>query len=431
MNRIMAFAAASLLAAASGAAAQTAPAVTLEEARRRAEQVNPAAVAARAQVETGLWERRSAITDLFTPHVDADLSYTRFSDPFFNFGTGEISPSATSAALRASYSLLGLGKIAELKRARASLASAESGENAARYRAALETDAAYFSVLADGERVQVAQARLERAQEQFTMARVRVQAGEAIATDSLQLLLELNRAQLGVLRADSALAVSQLRLGRQIGLEGPAMAQPLDTAALPPLPMTEAEAIAELRARGPEVEAARAAERRAGAAVGVARAGYWPSLQLQATTGAYDAEFFPSALKRSQLAVTLSLPVWNGGGRELAVARARAEQEVAEAERADVERSAAEAMSRAVHGYNTARAATELAKVGVLVAAETYRVQGARYREGATTILDLLEAQVALGEAEAELVQSRYAARLALAQIEMLLGRRILNPSND
>jgi outer membrane protein TolC len=61
----------------------------------------------------------------------------------------------------------------------------------------------------------------------------------------------------------------------------------------------------------------------------------------------------------------------------------------------------------------------------VTAATETYRVQRARYGEGATTILDLLEAQVSLSEAEAALVQSRFAARLALSQIEALLGRRV------
>jgi outer membrane protein, multidrug efflux system len=433
MNRLTlrAAAAAALclnLIAVADAAAQTpgdVPVVTLDEARRRAQQVNPVAAAARAQVETGVWERRSALTDLFTPHLDAGVSYTRFSDPFFNFGTGNISPSATSATLQASYSLPGMGKIAELRRARASLESAESGENAAMYRTALATDAAYFAVLADRELTHVAQARLERAQEQFAMARVRVQAGEAIATDSLQLLLEVNRARLALLRTDSALSVSMLRLGRQIGMDGAAMAEPLDTTAPPPLQITQEKAVHELRTRGPEIEAARAAERRAHAALGVARAAYWPSLQVVATTGAYDAELFPSALKRTQVALAVSLPIWNGGSRELALAHARAERDVAAADRADRERAAAEAMARSYHGYNTARAAVELATVGVAVAAETYRVQGARYREGATTILDLLEAQVALGEAEAELVQSRHAARLAVSQIEMLLGRRI------
>jgi outer membrane protein TolC len=143
------------------------------------------------------------------------------------------------------------------------------------------------------------------------------------------------------------------------------------------------------------------------------------------TTGAYDSELFPSALKRTQFAVTVSVPIWDGGRRELMVAQARAVRDAARAEREDRERAAAEIMAEAYHGYETARAGTELAEVGLTVAAENYRVQRARYREGATTILDLLEAQVALSEAEAGLVQARYATRLALAQIEALLGRRI------
>jgi len=101
------------------------------------------------------------------------------------------------------------------------------------------------------------------------------------------------------------------------------------------------------------------------------------------------------------------------------------QRDVTRAEREARERAAGEVMARAYNGYETARAGIELAEAGVAVSTETYRVQGARYREGATTILDLLEAQVALGEAEAALVQSRYAARLALAEVEALLGRRL------
>lgn len=73
----------------------------------------------------------------------------------------------------------------------------------------------------------------------------------------------------------------------------------------------------------------------------------------------------------------------------------------------------------------TARASIDLAKVGVTVAKENYRVQSVRYAEGAGTILDLLESQVALSEAEASLVQSTYATHLALARLESLLGRRV------
>jgi len=54
-------------------------------------------------------------------------------------------------------------------------------------------------------------------------------------------------------------------------------------------------------------------------------------------------------------------------------------------------------------------------------------VQQARYRAGASTILDLLDAQAGLTEAQAEVVQARYAARLALAGLEAILGRRLFS----
>lgn len=411
------------------AAGGAVPVVTLAEARRRAASVAPDAVAARSQVETAAWERRTALGNLLTPHLTAGGSYTHFSDPFFNFGTGAISPNATSATLEARYTLLGAGRIGNWRSARASLESAEALETAQRFRTALATDAAYFAVLADRELARVAAERLRRASEQFGIARNRVMAGDAISSDSLQLLLELNGARLAVLRSDSAVATSRLRLGRRIGLAGPVEASSADTAVPPPLPLTEAEATAEMLARGPEVEASRAGERRASAALAAERERYLPEVTLGATTGAYDSELFPSALRRSQLAVVVSLPIWNGGERELSVARARAEHDVARATRADWERSAGELIAESYHGYQTSHAAIDLARVGLVVATENYRVQQARYKEGATTILDLLEAQVALNEAESALIQARYGTRLALAQIEALLGRRIFDAS--
>ena len=58
-------------------------------------------------------------------------------------------------------------------------------------------------------------------------------------------------------------------------------------------------------------------------------------------------------------------------------------------------------------------------------------MQRARYGEGATTILELLEAQVALSEAEAALIQARFSSRLALSQIEALLGRRVFETTGN
>jgi multidrug efflux system outer membrane protein len=418
-----------LIAVPSIATAQTTseglPVITLAEARRRSVSIDPDAVAARSRVDVATSERRAAFTNLITPNLRATTTYTHFSEPFFNFGTGGISPNSASATFDASYSVLGAGKFGTLKSARASLASAEALETSSRFRTMLETDAAYFAVLADRELSRVAADRLRRAEEQLNIARVRVIAGESVQSDSLRLLLEASRARLAILSMDSSLTASRLRLGRRIGLSGPAEAAPLDSILPRDLPMSEEQAIAEMRARGPDVEAARAQEKSANAAVLTARERYFPEINIGATLGRYDSELFPDALKRNQWNASISLPIWNGGSRELAVARARADRNVASATRADTERAAGEVMAQAYRGYLTSRGGIDLALVGLTAATENYRVQNARYREGATTIVDLLEAQVALSEAQAQLIRARYASRLSLAQIEALLGRRI------
>jgi len=84
-------------------------------------------------------------------------------------------------------------------------------------------------------------------------------------------------------------------------------------------------------------------------------------------------------------------------------------------------------VTQAYEAYTTARATVDLQHTAVLVARENYRVQEVRYRAGASTILDLLSGQVVLTEAEAALVQSRFSARLALAGLEAMVGRRLFD----
>jgi outer membrane protein TolC len=109
------------------------------------------------------------------------------------------------------------------------------------------------------------------------------------------------------------------------------------------------------------------------------------------------------------------------------VSQARVNRDVARTIREDLERVVRRDVTAAYDSYQTSRAAVELASVGVTVGRENYRMQEMRYRAGASTILDLLDAQVSLAEAEADLVQSRYQVRLALAGLEAILGRRLFS----
>jgi outer membrane protein len=128
---------------------------------------------------------------------------------------------------------------------------------------------------------------------------------------------------------------------------------------------------------------------------------------------------------------TVVLPLWDQGNRELNVVRARANRDVARAVREDLERGVEADVTTAYDAFMTARASFDLDRNAVLVARENFRVQDTRYRAGATTILDLLEAQDRLTASEANLVQSRYATRFAVAGLETILGRRLLNDRTE
>jgi len=410
------------------AVADSIPSITLLEALRRSARHDPEYVLASGAVGNAEWARRAARSSLFLPSVSAQTDASRFSAPTFNLGTATPQEVAVSARIDARYDLfLGGRKLAELRRSRAELARAEAGELEARFGVSLRTERDYYQVLADEELTRVARERVRRAEEQLVVARARVTSGAAVQTDSLQLRLELSQARVALLEQAAALRVSRLQLGRRVGFDGPA--QPVAIDSLPPadLPITIAQAVAEARDRGPAFVAARASEAAAEAFVRAQRGGYFPQISLFASSSAFDDRYFPQATRRSSLTFSVALPIWNNGQREVALEEARVRRDVARVTQRDIQRAAERDLTEAYEAYSVSRATVELRREALLVARENYRVQDTRYKAGAALILDLLAAQEQLTEAEANLVEAQFAARLALAQLEAILGRRLFN----
>jgi outer membrane protein TolC len=303
---------------------------------------------------------------------------------------------------------------------------AHAGELAQRFATALLTESDYYNVLAGAELDRVARDRLDRARQQLSVARARVVSGAAVSTDSLNLRLELTRAQVGALEQASALRLARLELGRRVGAIGPVDAVPLDSTAMPELPVTLADAITQAAQQGPQYRIAAANERAARASYRSQLGAYLPRISVSYTSNRLGTGFVrPDLFAQKALTFAASFPLWDNGQRELALSRARVNRDVARAIREDMDRAVQHDVTAAYDSYVTARATTALATEGVQVARESYRVQQNRYSAGATTILDLIEAQVNLSQAEATLVQAHYATRLALAGLESILGRRL------
>jgi outer membrane protein TolC len=406
--------------------ADSIPRITLAEAVRRSSRFDPDYVRALGQIDNAEWGRRAAMFAFFVPSVDVGLSQTQYSQRFFN-PADPANPTSTLVVGRASanYEIFSLRKFSELSRTKADLASAEAGELEQRFTAALETESSYYDVLVNQELSRVNRERARRAREGLGVARARVTSGAAVQTDSLQLVLELVRAQVDSLRQHNALRTAQLELGRRVGATGPVDATPLDTLPAAALPVSLPQALQIALDQGPQYQTARANERSAEAALRAQRGDYLPVLSVGGLHQRYDTRLFPGASNISSVTFSLSFPLWNNGQREIEVSRARVNRDVARAIRDDLERVVRRDVAASYDGYQVAAAAVELAVVAVNVASQTYRMQELRYRAGASTILDLLDSQVDLAEAEAGLVQARYLTRLALARLEAILGRRL------
>jgi outer membrane protein TolC len=417
-----------LQAAVSPAGQDSLPQVTLTEALQRAAQLDPNYVAALGQVDNAVWARRNAFAVFVLPSVTVGVNAQRSNPPGFIIAgdTFLVVKTSWNAQLTARYDLFTGGqKLAELARSGAALEGAHAGELRQRFATALLTESDYYAVLANTELDRVARDRLRRAQEQLGVARARVSSGAAVSTDSLNLRLEYTRAQVGQLEQQSALRVARLELGRRIGAEGPVDATPLDTAAAPELPIGLPDAISEAARQGPEYRTAAANERAASAAYRAELGNYLPHASLTFNAFAVDTAFYPNLSRQSSFTLGISLPLWNNGQRELALSRARASKNLARARRRDMDRAVQHDVTAAYDAYVTTRATADLALQGLVVARESFRVQQTRYSSGATTILDLLDAEVNLSQAEADLVQARYGTRLALAGLESILGRRL------
>jgi len=409
----------------------TLPHVTLPEAIRLATGVDPAYVRAAGRVDNAEWGRRAAVLAFIIPSLAVSLDATRYSTAFFNIGIGAPTSNAVNFRANAVYELISVRKITDLGFTKAELEASQANAERQKFQTAFDTENDFLNVLVSRELTRVAHSRLERAQEQFTVARARVLSGAAVQTDSLQLVLELTQARLEVLRQDLALKVARLQLGRRVGRDGAVDAQVTDSMLPPDLHYTDEQLIKLALEQAPQYREARALTRSASYALKGTKGGYLPTFNLTGGFTEYDSRFPPSGQGVGSVSLVVSWPLWDRGQREIAVQQAKTNLNVARAVSADLERAAARDVTQAAEAYRISHEAVNLTQLQLVAAQETFRVQELRYKSGANTILDLLEAQFQLTRAESEAVQSIYALYLSLAGLEAITGQQFLVERNQ
>ncbi len=256
------------------------------------------------------------------------------------------------------------------------------------------------------------------------MVRARARVGTATVSDSLRARLELVNARQAVLQAETSARAARFSLGRQIGEGRPV--EPVRPEHLEPTPLglSDEEILSLAEQRSPMVVAAEESARAAAAGVTSAKTAYLPSFTF---SSGYDwanqKASFSDGTTSWSLSLRASYPLFNGFQREANVERAHFSERLARLQEDDARLAAREQADAALQTLRTAERAIEIAAEAQRVAEEDLRVVRERYRVGVATILDVVTSQVALDQARADVVTSRYDYVLARAQLEAVLGR--------
>src|SRR5918997_2294328 len=226
------------------------PAVTLAEAIRRAQRVQPAMVRASADVRTAAARRRSA-WGAYLPRISASSS----GSDFFSEGPARIDPvtgeltsgnsssRSVSTSLSASIDLFtGFRRGAEMRAARATENAAEASLVDARFGQALATTNQFLDALAAAQLLRVRETSVRRAEEQLKVSVAKLRAGSATRSDSLRSLVTLGNARLDLLGTRTDLAAAEANLGRLIGEAGRVRAAD-DSAFYAMLPTLDSQAL--------------------------------------------------------------------------------------------------------------------------------------------------------------------------------------------
>src|SRR5439155_27147538 len=256
-------------------------AVTLQEAVRRALQVQPAMVQAQGTLRNAHLSMLASNGE-FLPTISTGGSWSRAGGTRFNSQTSQIvtTPTASSysGSISASVDLFtGFRRLADRRASAATEDAADAGLVNQRFQVTLLTKQAFYNAIGTEELVRVAKAQVARARQELQIAVDKLRAGSATRSDSLRAAVDLGTAQLALLQAQANFATAQATLGRQIGAAADVHAVP-DTA-MPALPDTTGLR-GEVLGQAPAVRQAEAQARSAGAGVWSARSAYLPTLNV-------------------------------------------------------------------------------------------------------------------------------------------------------
>jgi len=402
----------------SAISAQELERVTFDDAVRRAVSSHPTVRQAAAGVlrSQAVYQQAQART---RPSVGASFS-TNVIDPVTSFGGESIVPrTQTVTTTGVTVPLFTPVSWAERNQAADQVIVSERTRADARRAIATATGEAYLAIIAGRRLVELNERARDTARAHYEYANERFQGGLGSRLNALRAREDLSAAEARVEEARLALRRAQESLGVLIATDGPVDAANEPAFELPPEGVSDAQLV---RARQ-DVQVIAAREAAANRVAGDA----WKDRLPEATAVVTPQLVTPAGLfadRRSWRATFLvSVPLFDAGERQGRRRERQALVDVARADRENVERQAASEIRAAREAVQATERARDYARQAAQQANEVVQITDVAFREGATTNIEVIDAQRRARDAETSAAIADDAVRRARLELLLAAGR--------
>jgi len=291
----------------------------------------------------------------------------------------------------------------------------------------LSVKLSYYAYLAVAENVKVQEEAVKRSEEQLKLIQSKFDLGSAAKSDLLKQKVQYGNDRLALLSAQNAVITNKAELAYTIGID-PNRDVDFATDYSPrSFDGSLDDALSYGMVHRPSLLSSQKGTAAARHTLRSARSSYLPSVSASASVNWSDGTrgdtvIYNFSSRETSIGIGASWTLFDGFQRERRVAAAKVASNNARAAEAENRNLAAVEIKTAYYDINKAREQTKVSQENVDAATEDLKITQEKYNLGAATILDLLESQVSLKDAQVRHIQAGFDLNLAIARLDKAMG---------
>lgn len=335
-----------------------------------------------------------------------------------------------SGRLSLSQTIVSFPAWAGIRSASAAREATRGNTQATRAAIALQASQQFYTLLRAIKLATVARQTLDLTQSQLKRTQALFELGSVAKGDVLKQQVQVSQAQLDEINSRSAIEVERARLVGVLGLDPGSRLEIDTTLTETTLPVDSAAVWRDAFANRPELASARASLSSARASLGGAQGRRYPSLSGGLGYSYGITDHFPKSFREIDdnssrtVSLGLSVPIFDGRNARGAIQQARARKLQAEYEVRSQELAVGVDVQAALQAASQARERIQVTRDEQAAAEEDLKLSQEKYNVGSATVLELIDAQVALTRARSDYISALADAQVAQMQLRRARGER-------